>query len=60
MSHAAEDATCPWPQEIRQLYRHVAGADDRRGMLLLPHGFELLGCRSSVIDPSQPTLIVQR
>ena len=39
---AAEDATCPWPQEIRQLYRHVAGSDDRRAMLLLPPGFELL------------------
>lgn len=38
----AEDATCPWPAEVRELYRHVADADDRRGMLLLPPGFELL------------------
>jgi hypothetical protein len=31
---AAEEATCPWPEEFRELYRCVAGADDRRGMFV--------------------------
>ncbi|WP_143546057.1 MULTISPECIES: hypothetical protein [unclassified Rhodococcus (in: high G+C Gram-positive bacteria)] len=38
----AEAATCPWPEEVRELYRCVERADDRRGMLLLPPNFELL------------------
>lgn len=38
----AEAATCPWPDELRELYRCVERADDRRGMLLLPPSFEVL------------------
>jgi len=38
----AEAATCAWPEEVRELYRCVERADDRRGMLLLPPNFELL------------------
>ncbi|WP_032402324.1 SMI1/KNR4 family protein [Rhodococcoides fascians] len=36
-----EAATCPWPEELRELYRCVERADDRRGMLLLPPNFEV-------------------
>lgn len=39
---AAEAATCPWTEEMRELYSCVEHADHRRGMLLLPQQFEIL------------------
>lgn len=37
-----EAATCSWSDEVRELYRCVERASDRRGMLLLPPQFELM------------------
>ncbi|MBY6540320.1 hypothetical protein HQ325_16725 [Rhodococcus sp. BP-349] len=44
----AERATCPWTDEIRELYRCVEHADHRRGLVLMPLGFEFMSLKSVV------------
>ncbi|WP_064076945.1 SMI1/KNR4 family protein [Prescottella equi] len=61
---AAEEATCPWPEEFRELYRCVAGADDRRGMFVdtghgPPYGSINLWPDQDWVPPTTPVAIAQ-
>ncbi|KQU29439.1 MULTISPECIES: hypothetical protein [unclassified Rhodococcus (in: high G+C Gram-positive bacteria)] len=39
---AAEKATCPWTDEVRDLYHRAELTPEQRGIALIPPGFELL------------------
>lgn len=47
---AAEKETCPWTEELRDLYRRAEPTVEQRGIALMPPGFELLSLNRSVSD----------
>jgi hypothetical protein len=47
---AAEKATCPWTDELRDLYRRAEPTAEQRGIALMPPGFELFSLKRSMND----------